>query len=226
MSVPTAATPGYREFRGRVACRCLAQWLPEYETMLRHEGVLGPDELLPIAQLVGDAPASKGTHYGGAFDLWTVDPRYVKVARQMGADATWVRDTGSFVNNKHIHGLLTGCPHNVNARYQLDAVRANYNGLGIGGRSGPDTGPRPLSGRSWREGIAWANQQREEDMDIKEQLDRIEAIATEARDQARRAREGSFKRDKRQLALIVQQASGTDETLEQIMARLDELGLD
>lgn len=165
MTLPTATTPGYGTFRGRVACVCLIEWLPAYESELQRRGIIGG--ALPIAQLVGDAPASDGTHFGGAFDLWMTVRDAVWIAREMGADATWIRD---WTGNKHTHGVLRGCPHNGNARYQIAAVDAGFNGLGTNGRAGPDDGPRPLSGRTWREGITWM----EEHMPLTdEDLDRI-----------------------------------------------------
>lgn len=145
------------DFRGFPACPCLAKWLPAYESELQRRGVLvGP---LRIYQLIGDAAASADVHTkGGAFDITDyLGGEDVWVARQMGADATWARVAG--FSTVHIHGVLTGCPHNGPARYQIDAVRAGFNGLGTGGRGGPDDGPRPLSGRTWREGIEWAREQ-------------------------------------------------------------------
>lgn len=146
-------------FRGFPACPCLAAWLPVYEAELHRRGLLsGP---LHIYQLIGGAPASGGTHTkGGAFDILDVLPD-VSVARQMGADATWERPLNwdGHGGMRHIHGVLTGCPHNSPARYQIDAVRAGFNGLGLNGHGARDTGPRPLSGRTWREGIQWAHTQ-------------------------------------------------------------------
>lgn len=160
------------DFRGYPACPCLAEWLPRYEAELQRRGVLaGP---LRIYQLTGNAPASGGVHAeGGAFDITDyLGGEDVAVARQMGADATWARVAG--FSTVHIHGVLTGCPHNGPARYQIDAVRAGFNGLGAGGRGGPDDGPRPLSGRSWRQGLEWARQQ-EDDMKP-EDWDRLEKL--------------------------------------------------
>lgn len=161
-------------FRGYPACSCLAMWLPAYERELQRRGLLEGD--LRIYQLIGGAEASGGTHAtGGAFDILDLPgERDLWVARQMGADATWSRtEKQGFM--PHIHGVLTGCPHNGPAAYQIDAVRAGFNGLGRGGRGAPDDGPRPLSGRTWRQGIEWARQQ-EDDMtpEDKAQLDRIE----------------------------------------------------
>lgn len=157
------------DFRGRPACPCLREWLPVFEAELIRRGVI--KESLDIAQLIGSAAASANTHStGGAFDIWQHDDTTVWVARQMGADACWARTTGSFANNRHCHGVLTGCPHNGPARYQIDEVRAGGDGL-IG--SNPDPGPRPLSGRTWREGIAWAQQQQEADMASPETIAQI-----------------------------------------------------
>lgn len=148
-------------FRGHPACPCQAKWLPVFEAAAQQRGILsGP---LPLSQLIGGAPQSGGTHTdGGADDTYPLDgidvAAYVALSREMGADATWERpynwDGAGGV--RHVHRVLTGCPHNAPARYQIDAVRAGLNGLA---NHGPDTGPRPLSGRTWREGIAWAHQQ-------------------------------------------------------------------
>lgn len=164
------------DFRGRPACPCLAAWLPVFERELLDRGVI--KHSIDIAQLIGGAAASGGTHAeGGAFDIWQHDDVTVWVARQMGADATWARTTGSFANNRHAHGVLTGCPHNGPARYQIDEVRAGGDGL-VG--SAPDPGPRPLSGRTWREGIEWAKQLQEERDDMKpEDFDKVRAIVRE-----------------------------------------------
>jgi hypothetical protein len=156
MTLPAYAV----DFRGLPACPCLAAWLPAYEAELQRIGAIaGP---LRIFQLIGGNPSSGGTHtMGGAFDVAWVDSRVVSVARQMGADACWHRWFNWDGNNgvEHVHGVLTNCPHNTPARYQIDAVRAGFNGLGHLGHGGPDDGPRPLSGRTWQEGIEWAEEQ-------------------------------------------------------------------
>lgn len=155
--------PGYAvDFRGLPACPCLVEWLPRFEAELQRQGRL--QGALKIYQLIGDAPASGGVHKaGGAFDVIDLAGHEdVKIARQMGADATWER-TSLQGFDVHVHGVLRGCPHNSPARYQLDAVDAGFNGLGLGGRGGPDDGPRPLSGRTWEQGIKWQRAQ-EDDM--------------------------------------------------------------
>lgn len=143
-------------FRGKNACDCLVQWLPVYEAKLLELGVIVNS--LDIFQLTGTAAASAGTHTGGAFDIAQTQDLAIWVARQMGADATWHRPYNW--NGKggvaHTHGVLRGCPHNAGGRYQIAAVDEGYDGLGSGGRGGRDTGPRPLSGRTWQQGIEWA----------------------------------------------------------------------
>ncbi len=136
---------------GKPACDCLVQWLPAYEAELLARGVI--KHSLDVFQLIGNAPASAGVHSGGgAFDIGQTQDEAIWVARQMGADATWAR---MWPGNVHTHGVLRGCPHNLPARYQIDAVDAGFNGLGKGGRGGPDDGPRPLSGRTWQAGLVW-----------------------------------------------------------------------
>lgn len=170
MSLPEYAV----DFRGFPACPCLKEWLPVFEAELIRRGVIR--ESIDIAQLIGGAAASGGTHSdGGAFDIWQHDPTTVWVARQMGA-ACWAR-TAAQGFDPHAHGVLRGCAHNNPARYQIYALDNGYNGLGSGGRGGSDDGPRPVPHRSWREGIAWAQAQ-EDDMKP-EDFDRIRAIVRE-----------------------------------------------
>lgn len=157
------------DFRGRPACECQAAWIPVYEHELQRRGII--TGLIPVAQLIGGAPQSGGTHIGGgASDFWLlgdVAERAVWVARQMGADATWHRlpgwdTTDPTGGSEHIHSVLRGCPHvSFSAEAQISAVDAN--GDGLGGTNTLDPGPRPLSGRTWREGIEWQREQ-EDDM--------------------------------------------------------------
>lgn len=157
------------DFRGHPACPCLAAWLPAYEAELQRRGVLtGP---LRIYQLIGGYSGSGGTHTdGGAFDLLDLPgDEDLRIGRDMGADAYWTRpyNWDGKGGIRHNHGVLRGCPHNGPARYQYDSptfgVDHGRDGLYHGGYGAPDTGPRPLSGRTWREGIAWAQAQ-EDDM--------------------------------------------------------------
>lgn len=147
-------------FRGRPACRCLAAWLPVYERELLDVGII--KKSIDIYQLIGTAAASAGTHAGGAADIAQVHPRAVAIARAMGADAAWARRKSQGFDDDHTHLVLTGCPHNAAARYQITAVRAGYNGLGKNGRGGRDDGPRPLDDRTWVEGIAWAKRRQKD----------------------------------------------------------------
>lgn len=151
----TAKTTGFTTFRGRVACTCLAQWLPEFEAAAQRLGLIEGE--LDITQLTGGAAASGGTHTrGGAFDIWETLQKLVELAREMGA-AAWIR-TKEQGFKPHTHGVLNGCPHNAPARYQVTAYLAGFNGLGKGGRGRRET-DQPRTLRTWREGIAWARAQ-------------------------------------------------------------------
>lgn len=173
-----ATRPDYVvDFRGRPACPCQADWIPVFERELQRRGVITGQ--VPIAQLIGGAKASGGTHGdfdrdgnivggGGVSDYWLLGVQgevAVMVARQMGADPTWHRlkgwDNGG--GSEHVHSVLRGCPHlTADARAQVAAV--NLGGDGLVG-SIPDPGPRPLSGRTWQQGIEWQRQQ-EDDMPL------------------------------------------------------------
>lgn len=161
------ALPSYAaDFRGHPACPCQREWIPVYERLLQVRGLLhGP---IHIYQLIGGAAESAGAHvFGGASDFLDIPGDHdeaVYLARQMGADATWHRlagwDNGGGI--EHDHSVLTNCPHALKssvAANQITAVKAGYDGLGHLGRGGKDTGPRPLSGRTWQQGIEWAEQQ-------------------------------------------------------------------
>jgi hypothetical protein len=180
------ALPPYAEpYRGEWACPCQLVWLPVYERALRYFGVIGPDEIVDYAQLIGGFSGSGGTHItGGAGDIWLVGSRgerAVWVARQMGADATWLRLAGwdGPGSDEHVHSVLRGSPA---AKAQISAVDSG--GDGLGGTSTPDPGPRPLSHRTWREGIAWFTQQEDSMADeaTQNKLDRILAKASAAAD--------------------------------------------
>lgn len=145
----------YVIFRRRRACVCVAEWIPIFEKVLIQEGVIKRN--VDIAQLTGNASASGGTHSrGGAMDFWTTVKswwKFLVIARQMGADASWRRLRSQGPWSEHFHCVLRGCPHNGPARYQLTEVDNNQDGL-RGSRK--DDGPRPLSKRTYKEGIAWA----------------------------------------------------------------------
>lgn len=164
-------------FRGRPACPCLAEWLPVFEAELLRRGVI--KQSIDIAQLIGGAAASGGTHAtGGAFDIWQHDETTISVARQMGA-AAWAR-TAAQGFDPHTHGVLRGCPHNGPAAYQIAALDKGFNGLGSGGMSAKDDGPRPVPLRTWDQGIEWALQQ--EDEMKPEDFDKIREIVEKAVD--------------------------------------------
>lgn len=186
-------------FRGFPACSCLVEWLPVYEAELQRRGVLSGS--LRIYQLIGGAEASGGTHAtGGAFDITDlVGETDVWVARQMGADASWAR-TAAQGFTPHIHGVLTGCPHNGPARYQIDKVRAGLNGLK---GDAPDDGPRPLSGRTWQQGIAWAIEQGDDMPFTESELRKIirEEVAAEL-DRPEKVNDGNSEKRRSMRAMV------------------------
>lgn len=158
MTLPSYAV----DFRGFPACPCQATWLPAFEHEAQRRGII--PGALHFFQLIGDNPRSGSTHLGGGATDWFHVDGLVELARQMGADPTWHRPFNWDGNDgiEHDHSVLRGCPHlSLTAREQITAVDAD--GDGLAGTTTPDPGPRPLSGRTWQEGITWAQQQ-EDDM--------------------------------------------------------------
>lgn len=161
MALPTPSTPGYTSYtdaygRKWTCCTCVKAWLYWYERLLKAKGLIKSN--IDVWQLTGGATASAGTHsQGGAIDLlYQTTDAHIKWAREMGAWASWRRTTAQGFSKVHSHIVLTGCPHNSPARYQISAVRAGYNGLGTNGRGGPDTHPDPSVDRTYLQGIEYA----------------------------------------------------------------------
>ncbi len=194
-------------FRGLPACPCQVEWIPAFERHLRFLDILDPAEQLAIAQLIGGFSKSGGTHGdldqngnitagGGASDIWLTGAKAdaaVAVARQMGADATWHRPPNwdGKGGSEHVHCVLRACPHlTQSAVAQILAV--DHNGDGLVGDA-PDPGPRPLSGRTWREGIAFARKQEEI---MQQTLNEILAVAKDTRAQVAQLRAAESDRAK------------------------------
>jgi hypothetical protein len=197
VALPTASTPGYTSYTDAngttwVACTCLAEWLPWFERVLKARGLV--KNSIDIWQLTGGAKASGNTHsQGGAFDLlYQTTPGHVAVAREMGAPATWGRKKAQGFTQDHTHGVLSGCPHNGPAAYQITAQKRGYNGLGQGYYNGEflwgyghaDEFPNPITYRTWQEGIAWAKAELARlapPEDIMASLDDLKAVIAEAK---------------------------------------------
>lgn len=138
---------------GKPCCTCLAAWLPVFETAIGRKPTW--------FQLIGDAPASAGFHKGGgSADCEPLSDDELRIARNMGAAAF----NRLWTDNYHAHLRLNGCPHNTVAQPQVADLNAGRDGTGplYDNAGAPDTGPRdgvhwPL--RTWREGIAWAEEQ-------------------------------------------------------------------
>lgn len=141
-------------FHGKPTCSCGAESLPLVEKVMLHLGLIKYS--LDIYQLIGGAPQSANTHRGGlVVDSAQCSDAQLRVWRNAGYDASWRRTTAQGFDIEHHHGVARGCPHNSQAWYQIDAVDDGFNGLGRNGRGGQDNGPKPLSGRTWQEGVAW-----------------------------------------------------------------------
>ncbi|GAW54757.1 hypothetical protein [Nocardioides sp. PD653] len=194
MSLPPYAV----DFRGLPACPCQAAWIPELEAYLRHLGLIQGN--LAIAQLIGLYEKSGNTHGdpsgaglrkgGGVTDFWltgSLADQCVRVMRDMGADPTWRRlpNWDGAGGDEHVHCGLRGCPHRTEAALAQEWA-VDHNGDGLVGDL-PDPGPRPLSGRTWQQGIEWARQQEDDMAQYADQLDTIQADAAAARKAAEQA---------------------------------------
>lgn len=131
---------------------------------------LGIDLQTRIIQAYGDADASAGTHGKppAAVDIRTRGltseqiEALVALLRECGFAATWFRD---WEGNEHLHAA-TDIGAWTPARYQIVAVKAGFNGLGSGGRGGPDYHPAPSVWRTAQTGAVWALARLEEEMQI------------------------------------------------------------
>ena len=158
MSLPAYAQP----FRGLWACPCQIIWIPRFE---QHLNRVIPNfrGTLAIAQLIGLNPSSGNTHAGGGYaDYWltgSLADKVVAEARKAGADMTWHRQPNwdGRGGDEHVHSGLRGCPHMSEAGLQ-QVYSVDHNDDGLSGTA-PDSGPRPLSYRTWQEGIIWMEEQ-------------------------------------------------------------------
>jgi hypothetical protein len=137
-------------------------WIPAFEEHCNRV-VAGFRGTLAIAQLIGLNPSSGDTHAGGGYgDYWlrgTMADLVVAEARKAGADPTWHRQPNwdGRGGDEHVHSGLRGCPHmSAAGLVQVGSVDRNDDGLA---GTAPDSGPRPLSYRTWREGIEWMEEQ-------------------------------------------------------------------
>lgn len=134
-------------------CTCVGSWLPVFEQyclMRKHIKYS-----LDIIQLTGGDPNSANTHaWGAAIDTEQVGSAFIADARACGATGSWSRYPPAFKND-HSHLVLNGCPHDRWCRYQLEAQKDGYNGLGYMGRQGLDPYPDPPVYRTWQQGKAF-----------------------------------------------------------------------
>ena len=140
-----------------MACAHMAEWWPVYCRLVWLECAVE----IEILQAQGSYSKSGKTHVEGTAIDWrtwrftyTTVTRMVRIAREMGARATWYR-TRKQGFDPHTHSALD-CPCRSGADYQTAAVDAGYNGLGPSGRGYRDDGPKPSAKRDYRAGIIWA----------------------------------------------------------------------
>lgn len=138
-------------FRGYPCSPELAEWLTWYERVLLFKGVIRFN--LDVFQLKGTYYKSAGVHEDGyAFDIAQMDDVSLEVADEMGA-FSWPR-TRAQGFTPHQHGGLYGIPGmNAGLAGQGRDRKNGWNGL-VGKHRARD--PRPVSGRDWKQGIAWA----------------------------------------------------------------------
>lgn len=165
----TAYWPPYAvEFRGFPACPCQVIWIPKFEAHC-NRAIPGFRGTLGIAQLIGTFSGSGSTHGdpaaqkgGGVSDFWVTGKMadlVVAEARKAGADPTWHRRAGwdGPGSDEHVHSGLRGDIHRTDSAVAQEWA-VDHNGDGLVGDA-PDPGPRPLSGRTWQEGIKWMEEQ-------------------------------------------------------------------
>lgn len=168
------------EFPGRPStygCPHMAVWLPLFSRLCQLRGIV--DEHLDVSQVAGDYSGSGITHLDGtAADVWQHTPEVAELAREAGAPASWPRGPkfGQGSMSYHSH-LVLDCPCVSRADYQIAAVKAGGDGLGVGGMAGDDYIPRPSVWRNYWDGLAWLRSQidqLEEEMKLTDDdLDRI-----------------------------------------------------
>ena len=139
-------------YDGKPACACQVRWLTVFSRLL----VILNLPPLVIAQLIGDAPASKGRHLGGGnIDWWSVAVTLARLARQYGGLAM-IRDGSrdSFDDNEHTHVYLVGCPH-MSPGAQSDMAEVLRGGDGLIGDvpDDPRLAGAYVPGRTWSQGV-------------------------------------------------------------------------
>lgn len=157
---------GYRglDVKGRKA-KVRPEVKPAWEALVALVKQKYPDVDLDrrIVQARGKGSKSAGTHSDGAavdvrvWNLTTAQRReIVRLAREVGFPASWDR---AWEGNEHLH-LGADIPgKKTRVSYQVTAVKDGRNGLGPGGRKGPDDGPKPSEWRDTTTGPQWAAKQ-------------------------------------------------------------------
>lgn len=142
-----------RNFRGYPCSDELAEWLTWYQRVCLDEGVIKKN--LDVYQLQGTYTKSGNTHIDGyAFDIAQCDGDALWIADQMGSFSWRRTPKQGFIY--HQHGGLYGIPKmNAALAGQGRDRKAGWNGL-VGRSRARDR--RPVSGRTWDQGVRWAKE--------------------------------------------------------------------
>lgn len=150
----TITQPNGQTFTG---CEHLKEWWPLFNKLGVMKGIIERQYDVSQGSYNGGVKASGGTHDGGGvWDMRQYDVETITLARNGGAAAYHrsPEEAGSIWWPDHTHAVLVGDPCNGPARYQVDAYKAGYDGLGYMGRSAKDSGPKTIK-RDYIDGIAW-----------------------------------------------------------------------
>lgn len=170
-------------------CAHMAVWLPLFSELCRLEGLVSSH--LDVTQVLGSYKKSGETHKDGtAADVAQSARRVAELAREAGAPGSWPRGESwgqpSMANHTHI---ALDCPCMSRADYQIAAAKAGFNGLGAGGRAGPDYIKRPSVWRNYETGVAWMRQRitelMKDEVDMASMDDLRRAVREAVRDETR-----------------------------------------
>lgn len=141
-----------------IGCEHMAAWWPLFSRMGRALGLVR--ECFDIVQAQGASSKSADTHLQGTcVDVTQDAPEVAALARECGAPGSWGRGPRYNQTGFDAHSHLgLDCPCWSNADYQIAAVKAGYDGLGVNGRGGKDYIAVPDVWRDWESGIAHMEQ--------------------------------------------------------------------
>ena len=138
-------------------CECLAEWLPVVTKLAIKRGIIKKSFDISQMSYSTGVKASAGTHSGGGvFDCVQYGASAIRLMRECGAFASdRLPSEGRWPRHNHV--VLVDCPHLAgSAERQVSSYKRGRNGLK---NQAKDRGPRVSPIRTWKQGVAWANQQ-------------------------------------------------------------------